>query len=97
MSKLNKLPVFKETVYLILDKEASHKEEAEFMKFIATSTWHREYFESEKQLHTLIKKSIERQPVPFNLQELIQGKLHEEMAANKDMESEKQTEKIRKN
>jgi hypothetical protein len=93
MSKLNRLPVFKETVYLILDRETSHKEEAEFMKFIATSTWHREYFENEKQLHTLIKKSIERQPVPFNLQELIQGNLHKEMAANQDMESEK--EKIR--
>lgn len=93
MSQLNKLPIFKETVYLLLDGETSHKEEAEFMKFIATSTWHREYFENEKQLHTLIKKSIERQPAPFNLQELIQGKLHEEMAANQDMESE--TEKIK--
>ena len=90
MSKLNKLPVFKETVYMILDGETSHKEESEFMKFIATSTWHREYFESEKQLHTLIKKSIERQPVPFNLQELIQGKLHEEIAIHERMESEKE-------
>ncbi|WP_338763367.1 hypothetical protein WAF17_19480 [Bernardetia sp. ABR2-2B] len=95
MSKLNKLPVFKETVYLILDGETSHKEEAEFMKFIATSTWHREYFENEKQLHMLIKKSIERQPMPFNLQELIQGKVHEEMEKNESMESEK--EKARKN
>lgn len=90
MSKLNKLPVFKETVYLILDGETSHKEEAEFMKFIATSSWHREYFENEKRLHTLIKKSIERQPAPFNLHELIQGKLHEEMLTNKDTESEKE-------
>ncbi len=95
MSNLNKLPVFKETVYLILDGETSHKEEAEFMKFIATSTWHREYFENEKQLHTLIKKSIERQPAPFNLQELIQGKIQEEIATNSEMESEK--EKVRKN
>ncbi len=95
MSNLNKLPVFKETVYLILDGETSHKEEAEFMKFIATSTWHREYFENEKQLHTLIKKSIEREPVPFNLHQLIQSKLQEEITANTDMESEK--EEIRKN
>ena len=95
MSNLNKLPVFKETVYLLLDGETSHKEEAEFMKFIATSTWHREYFENEKQLHTLIKKSIERQPAPFNLYELIQGKLHEEITANSDMESEKEEIKIK--
>ena len=89
MSKLNKLPVFKETVYLILDGEASHKEEAEFMKFIATSRWHREYFENEKQLHTLIQKSIERQPMPFNLQELIQSQIQEEMANNQKTEEEK--------
>ncbi|WP_291724895.1 hypothetical protein [Bernardetia sp.] len=87
MSKLNKLPVFKETVYLILDGEASHREEAEFMKFIATSRWHREYFENEKQLHTLIQKSIERQPMPFNLQELIQSQVQEEY--NKNTEEEK--------